>query len=78
MSDFLCTTVLEFADRYEGQVMHRGDREACDKVAKAIPAVAISGDETPISAAVLVVSADEFGDFANGQLWRQKPKEPPQ
>ena len=70
MADFICTTILEFPDRYEGQIMHRGDEEACQKVADMIPAVAVNGEETPIGARMVVAPAEDFGDPPAGQLWR--------
>ena len=71
MPDFICTTILEYPDRYEGQVMHYGDEESCQEVADMIPAVAINGDETPVAARIAVAPAEDFGYPPNGQLWRQ-------
>ena len=72
MPEFICSTVIEFSDRLEGQVMHIGDEKSCRGVADMIPAVSVSGDETPISARVVVAPAEDFEGIENGGLWRWK------
>lgn len=59
--EFVCGYVLEYEDRYEGQALHRGDRESCVKVSDAIPAVSVSG-ETPKQATIVVLPAAEWDE----------------
>ena len=73
--EFICTTRLEYADRFEGQIIYKGDQESCENIANSIPAIAVSGGETPIEAAVLVRLAEILDDLPVGQKWVMMKKE---
>ena len=68
--EYVLTTVLEFADRAEGQVLHRGTQDECRKLSDMMPAVMLTGGgESPTSARHLIVRAAEF-DMPAGERWR--------
>jgi hypothetical protein len=68
--EYVLTTVLEFADRAEGQVLHRGTQDECRKLSDMMPAVMLTGGgESPSSARHLIVRAAEF-DMPAGERWR--------
>ena len=68
--EYVLTTVLEFSDRAEGQVLHRGTKEDCHKLSDMMPAVMLSGaQKAPQSARHLIVRATDF-DLQAGELWR--------
>jgi hypothetical protein len=68
-TEYLLTTVLVFADRAEGQVLHRGTRDDCKSLSDMMPAIITSG-EAPIEARHLIVETANFSDLAVGQTWR--------
>jgi hypothetical protein len=68
-SDFILTSVLEFPDRYEGQVFHRGTQEDCIKTANIITALSYSGSERILSSRLQQIPASQF-DLKNGECWR--------
>lgn len=54
-SDFVCASIVTFRDgECSGMLLHRGDKEACDRVMNTLPAVLIS-DPRPVERASLVV-----------------------
>lgn len=68
--EYVLTTVLEFSDRAEGQVLHRGTKDECHKLSDMMPAVVLSGaQEVPQSARHMIVRATDF-DLKAGELWR--------
>lgn len=67
--EFICTTVLEFEDRYEGQVLHRGRREDCEKVADLTAAISYSGHEEIKNSAMQIISVSDL-DLPYGERWR--------
>ena len=75
--DYVLTTVLEFYDRAEGQVLHRGTQDECRYLSNMMPAVMLTGGgESPTSARHLIVRAADFEDMQAGQMWRcRKPEE---
>lgn len=78
------TTCLQFKDRLEGQILHVGSFEECDKVAKAISAVAYTGPEQILEATLSVreIPAEaewipetgEYWKWQDGQLYTKSPK----
>ncbi len=70
-ADFILTTVIEFSDRAEGQVMHRGMHDECRKLIRMMPAIAISCPDVPTSCRYLIVPAAEL-DMQAGQRWACK------
>lgn len=66
---WVATSVLEFGDRYVGQVLHVGTREECDKTVRLIDAITYSGDETVLSSKVLTVPQAQLG-LDVGAFWR--------
>lgn len=66
---YLLTTVLDFPDRTEGQVLCRGTREECEKLSDLMPAMMVSG-ETPLRARHLIVRVADFVDLPVGRAWR--------
>ena len=69
MSEWVGAYTLVFSDRVEGQVLHRGDREECERVVDLIPAVSVSTDERP-EAFMHVMPADEWD-----ALWEDSNQE---
>ena len=69
MADHYCTTVLEFEDRFEGQILHVGTKEACEKVRDAIPGVAIKSGESPLRADLVVGPTNGDADLTAGRPW---------
>jgi hypothetical protein len=68
--EYVLTTVLEFADRAEGKVLHRGTQDDCRKLSDMMPAMMLTGGgESPSSARHLIVRAAEF-DMPAGKRWR--------
>jgi hypothetical protein len=67
---FLCTTVLDYGDRLEGQVLHVGSRDECERVMKSIDAVSYSGDNPPRAAELIVSEADGSRAVVAGERWR--------
>ncbi len=59
---YVCGYVLKYEDRVEGQMLHRGEQEACQRVADLLPAVAVSG-ETPLEARMFVLPETEWNEF---------------
>ena len=70
MTEFIVATCLEFEDRLEGQILHVGDEESCQKTSKLISAISYSGNETILSSRLLVIPNDH--KFEPGQLWRHE------
>lgn len=58
---FVVCSVLEFGDGGEPnvQLLGRGTREECERIADLIPAVAYSGDREPITDSYMVVTEAE-------------------
>jgi hypothetical protein len=69
--EYLLTTVLDFPDRTEGQVLHRGTREECEKLSALMPAIMVSG-EAPSRAWHLIVLASNFADIPVGTPWKAR------
>lgn len=67
--EYVVTSVLEFGDRFEGQIFHRGDLESCEKVSRMLGAVSVTGSEAPMSARLIIVPVGEF-DHPAGYRWR--------
>ena len=52
----LCTTILEFSDRLEGQILAVGTEEECEHLRDMVPAIIVKGeDETPENAHVAIM-----------------------
>lgn len=66
--EYLLTTVIDFSDRAEGQVLCRGTREECEKLSDLMPAMMVSG-ETPLRARHLIVRVADFVDLPAGYSW---------
>ena len=65
--EYVCAYVLIFAEGgAEGNVLHRGDKESCEKVSTAIPGVNYKGDRTVLEAQMLVVPASEWESMTQG------------
>ena len=71
---FICTTKIEFADRFEGQVLHIGERETCLELRDAIPAIAVENDEPVLSSHIVVSPLDEFPEAADDRPITQGEK----
>ena len=69
MTDYYCTTILEYEDRYEGQILHVGTRDDCETVRDTIPAVAVNGDEPAIRAYTVVAETGGDESLTAGALW---------
>lgn len=76
MSAYMLTSVLEFADRLEGQVYHVGTKEDCERVQSLIPAISYNGDDVVLAAWTTVdqIKPERTDDVHAGTLWRV-PKE---
>lgn len=73
----IVTTCLEFADRFEGQVLHEGDEDSCRNVAGLIDALSYSGGEQILSSSLRTIPQPE-PPLKVGQCWfMTKPQEPP-
>ena len=66
--NWYCTTVLEYEDRFEGQILHVGDKESCEQVRDMLPAIAING-EMPIRAHLVVAETNGDPELTNGRPW---------
>lgn len=71
---FLCTTKIEFADRFEGQILHIGERDKCLELRDAIPAIAVENDEPVLSSHIIVGPFDEFPPAEDGRPLTQGEK----
>lgn len=71
---YVVTSILEFTDRFEGQVFHRGTLDTCEKVYAGLGAIAVSGLEMPIATKLAIVSVGDF-DHEPGFRWKM-PKSP--
>lgn len=69
---FLCTTMLEYADRYEGQVLHVGDKESCERVSKDIPCLVVG--ELALASHIVVIPRAGHEDIVPGTFWRNEKK----
>ncbi|MBP9034980.1 MAG: hypothetical protein KBG29_13855 [Pseudomonadales bacterium] len=69
--EYLLTTVIDFSDRAEGQVLCRGTREECEKLSALMPAIMVSG-EAPTRARHLIVPAKDFPDIPVGTPWKAR------
>lgn len=67
--EYVVTSVLEFGDRFEGQVFHRGDLESCGEMSRMLGAISVTGGEMPVSARLITVPVGEF-DHPAGYRWR--------
>ena len=72
MTDYLCTTILEYEDRFEGQILHVGDKETCESVQKMLPAVAVQ--DSPIRADMVVAPHKDFDNLECGSFWQYLKK----
>ena len=68
---WVLTTVLHFADRMEGQVLHRGTHEECQRMMEATDAVAYDGDEAPRGCFVRIFETDN-PELYPGRQWELK------
>ena len=66
--DYLCTTILEYADRFEGKILHRGNQAECESVRDSAPDTLVDIDP-PIRADIVVTPAEKFENFGAGQPW---------
>ena len=73
MAEFLTTTCLEFEDRFEGQILHVGDKASCHEVPSLLHGIGYSGTETLLSSRILVIPNDD--KLEPGHLWRHKKTE---
>ena len=74
MTDYYCTTIIEFEDRFEGQILHVGTRDDCETVRDAIPAVAVKGDDQALRADAVVAETKGDEALTAGTLWiHRKP-----
>lgn len=71
---YVVTSLLEFTDRFEGQVFYRGTLDTCEKVYAGLGTIVVSGLEKPITAELVIVSAGDF-DYKPGFRWAM-PKSP--
>lgn len=70
--DWICTTILEYADRAEGQVIHRGLKKDCERTAEMISAISIGGRcEVPIASRVAILPAKDL-ELQAGELWAMR------
>ena len=69
MIEHIATTYLEFADRFEGLVLHVGDEESCVRTAELLSGLSYSGKETVLRGGVKVLQRDKFHNLEAGQKW---------
>lgn len=75
MTKYILSTALEFADRFEGQVLYSGDEDSCRDMTKFVSAVSYSGDETILSSRLIVMPNHDM--VKQGQRWvHEKTAEP--
>jgi hypothetical protein len=69
MSDqFILTSVLEFADRLEGQVFHIGTIEECEKMADSVDALFYSGGDEVLSSGFKWFPKSAY-ELSLGECW---------
>ncbi len=68
----IVTTMLEFEEHYEGQILHIGSEEDCKSVVDALPGVICNKDPGPISASVISFKMSaEYKDLKIGMNWKE-------
>ena len=59
--EFVCASVVRFADgTAEAMLLHRGGQEACQQIAKMLPAIAYSGPKECVGAETIVMNAEQW------------------
>lgn len=73
---YFLTSVLEYPDRYEGQVFAVGSEDECIRTRDMLSAISISGNEAPLKAWTSVAPIGPKAEaLSAGDLWREMKKE---
>jgi hypothetical protein len=68
--DVKLTTVLQFADRSEGQVLHVGPADECERVASMLSAISYSGTDKVLASKLQIIPDDV--PLVAGDRWMQR------
>lgn len=67
--EYLVSTAILFSDgSAEGQVLHIGDQESCDRI-KLLSAVIYNGSKSVLEAKIVVIPRSEDEPLTVGQFW---------